>query len=151
DPVRLLALAKHPFAAFGMAPAECRDAARALELALFRGHRVRGGAAKLPEALARSRETLATDKHAAPARRRLQPWQWERAARLADAMAACLTPLEASGEISAAASAGLLTEALVRAATDNRGEAPLWQGPAGAALARLLEDIVEDAAASLLL
>ena len=38
-PVRLLALLKHPLAAFGMDPRECRKAARVLELAVFRGRR----------------------------------------------------------------------------------------------------------------
>ncbi len=39
DPVTILALAKHPLAAFGMRRPACRRAARMLELALFRGHR----------------------------------------------------------------------------------------------------------------
>ncbi|MEO8669375.1 MAG: double-strand break repair protein AddB, partial [Bauldia sp.] len=43
DPVKLLALLKHPFAAFGMAKPVCREAARHLEVALFRGHRTAGG------------------------------------------------------------------------------------------------------------
>ena len=47
-PVALLALLKHPLAAAGLAPAACRAAARALELACLRGprpRRGRGGAA----------------------------------------------------------------------------------------------------------
>lgn len=36
-PVGLLAVLKHPLAAAGMAPAHCRDAARALEIAALRG------------------------------------------------------------------------------------------------------------------
>ena len=55
DPVKLLALLKHPFAAFGMARAACRRAARLLEIALFRGRRVSGGIAGLAEALAAAR------------------------------------------------------------------------------------------------
>ena len=51
DPVRLLSLLKHPLAAFGFARPRCREAARILEIALFRGHRVPGGIAGLPAAL----------------------------------------------------------------------------------------------------
>ena len=61
DPVLLLALAKHPLAAFGMRRPDCRRAARMLEIALFRGHRVGGGIAALPAALAgRGRPSLPT-------------------------------------------------------------------------------------------
>ena len=49
-PVPLLALLKHPLAAAGLAPAACRAAARALELACLRGPRPRPGVTGLRRA-----------------------------------------------------------------------------------------------------
>ena len=54
-PVPLLALLKHPLAAAGLAPAACRAAARALELACLRGPRPRPGVTGLRRALDRAR------------------------------------------------------------------------------------------------
>jgi ATP-dependent helicase/nuclease subunit B len=50
-PVPLLALLKHPLAAAGLAPAACRTAARALEIACLRGPRPEPGLASLRRAL----------------------------------------------------------------------------------------------------
>ncbi|MBN9010939.1 MAG: double-strand break repair protein AddB, partial [Rhizobiales bacterium] len=58
DPVSLLAMLKHPLAAFGMEHAECRRAARMLEIATFRGRRVPGGLAALAPALAAERAAV---------------------------------------------------------------------------------------------
>ena len=150
DPVALLALLKHPHAAFGMDRFECRRAARFLELALFRGRRVPGGAARLPEALARVRgETEAPEaRHTPLARRRLNKGDWSAAARLADALAAVLGPVETAlhgGERSAAELTDLLDRALRAAATDATGtDDAIRQGGDGEALATLLAGIVED-------
>ncbi len=46
---------KHPFAAFGMDPRDCRKAARVLELAVFRGRRGHGGIAAASRTLAAAR------------------------------------------------------------------------------------------------
>jgi len=54
-PVSLLALLKHPLAAAGLAPAACRAAARALELACLRGPRPRPGVTGLRRGLDRAR------------------------------------------------------------------------------------------------
>ncbi len=51
-PVPLLCVLKHPFCAAGMTPADCREAARTLELACLRGPRPAPGLAGLREALA---------------------------------------------------------------------------------------------------
>ncbi|MEJ0096768.1 MAG: double-strand break repair protein AddB [Bauldia sp.] len=155
DPVTLLALLKHPFAAFGMARPLCRQAARILELALFRGHRVSGGIAALPAALARARAAVATEPHVPAARRRLDARQWSLAADLVARIADCLAPLEAAfaggTEISAAAAAGLMTDALAKAATDDTGsDAVLWQGPGGEALRKFLDGVASDAEAEAL-
>jgi ATP-dependent helicase/nuclease subunit B len=151
DPVRLLALAKHPFAAFGMSRGECREAARALEIALFRGHRVAGGVAALVAALAAARAAAATDPHAPQSRKHLRPHQWDRAERLVQSLADCLKPLEAAsvGKTAASDAAKLLADALRVAATDNTGsDAHLWAGRGGAALAKLLEDLAADGEAA---
>lgn len=50
-PVALLALLKHPLAAAGLAPAACREAARALELAALRGPAPQDGMLGLRQAL----------------------------------------------------------------------------------------------------
>ena len=149
EPVNLLALLKHPFAAFGMARPLCRQAARILELALFRGHRVAGGIAALPAALATAKAAIATDLHVPAARRRLDERQWGLAAELVERIVACLEPLakavHGDGEVSLAAAAELMTVALGQAATDDAGSpALLWQGPGGEALARFLEGLETD-------
>ncbi|MEP6444948.1 MAG: double-strand break repair protein AddB [Hyphomicrobiales bacterium] len=43
EPVKLLALLKHPLATFGLEPLEVRRAARVLDLAILRGPRIAGG------------------------------------------------------------------------------------------------------------
>ena len=53
-PVALLSLLKHPFAAFGMPPALCRDAARQLEKSCLRGPAPAPGAAGLRRNLTRA-------------------------------------------------------------------------------------------------
>lgn len=50
-PVPLLALLKHPFAAVGMSAAECRQAARMLEVAELRGMRSGGGLGEIKRSL----------------------------------------------------------------------------------------------------
>ena len=84
DPVLLLALAKHPLAAFGMSRPQCRRAARMLEIALFRGHRVTGGVAQLGAALAKARADLDEEgKHPPAARKRMREEDWQAAETLA--------------------------------------------------------------------
>ena len=51
-PIALLSVLKHPFAAFGLPPARCRSAARALERAVLRGPAPPPGIAGLRRALA---------------------------------------------------------------------------------------------------
>ena len=64
-PVPLLSLLKHPFCAAGLAPARCREAARALELACLRGPRPAPGLDGLREALA-ARARATAQRAAAP-------------------------------------------------------------------------------------
>jgi ATP-dependent helicase/nuclease subunit B len=147
DPVIILALAKHPLAAFGMSRPECRRAARMLEIALFRGHRVVGGVARLGEALAKARVALEEDrKHASAPRRRLHDDDWQAAGRLVAALGEALGPIErivtGSGEATVAEITTLLRTALNAAATDDSGANGLETG-AGGALAGLLDGLAE--------
>jgi len=151
EPARLLALLKHPFAAFGLAPEDCRRAARILEIAVFRGRRGHGGIARLTASLAAARtEAEARDtRHVPLARRRIRPGDWDMAARLAANVAAILGPLDAAfragGSLAAADAARLQREALGAATTGARNETTgLFDGPGGTALATLLDGIAEE-------
>ncbi len=149
DPVLLLALAKHPLAAFGMSRAQCRRAARMLEIALFRGHRVTGGVAKLGAALAKARAELGEEgKHPPAARRRMREEDWRAAGQLTAALAGCLGPLEQSlaGKVSVGDATALLKTALAAAATDNGGENGLATS-AGGVLTTLLDGVSEGVSA----
>ena len=125
-PVPLLALLKHPLAAVGLAPAACRAAARALEVAILRGPRPPPGLTGLRTAIA----GLAPDTRA-------------RHDAFLARMETCLAPalrIEA-GVAAAPAEAldGLIAAAERLAATDDAdGPARLWAGEEGAALAEHL-------------
>ena len=126
-PVALLALLKHPFAAAGLAPAACRAAARAMELACLRGPRPRRGLAGLRRALDRARA---------------EPDAIALLARLE----ACLEPalrIDTAVEVAPALALAALIEAGERlAATDELpGPARLWAGEEGEALAIRLSDV----------
>jgi ATP-dependent helicase/nuclease subunit B len=151
EPARLLALLKHPFAAFGLDPHDCRRGARILELAVFRGRRGHGGIARLSTALAEARAEAETEGGRVPlARKRLRPDEWTLAARLAANIEVILGPLDAAcrtpGAIGTAEAARLLLDALVAATSTGRDEATtgLFDGAGGEALATLLTGIVEE-------
>jgi ATP-dependent helicase/nuclease subunit B len=150
DPVALLALLKHPLAAFGMARAACRRAARTLEIALLRGNRVTGGVAALRAALSIARAEVLDPKtrHVAPSRRRLSSDAWDEADALLATVSSALEPIEMlfrdTAEISTAALASALAESVSHAARDDTGsDVLLWQGPSGEALSRLLAELTE--------
>lgn len=157
DPVVLLALLKHPLAAFGMSRDMCRRGARKIELALFRGRRATGGIVGLAVALSASRARVDNgDRDAPAARRRLRDNDWELAGQLVERVISCLGPLEAAfseaAEISAATATKLLATALAASAADDKGSnAKLREGPGGEALARLLSELAEDAEAGALM
>lgn len=124
-PVALLSLLKHPLAAAGLRPAQCREAARALELAALRGPRPPPGLAALQRHLDR------IDKADEAARDLL--------ARLET----CLAPLlrVAAAKIVAPADllAALITAGEALAASDEAaGPARLWAHEEGEALATTL-------------
>ncbi|MCR4282238.1 MAG: double-strand break repair protein AddB, partial [Bauldia sp.] len=150
DPVKLLALLKHPFAAFGLARPTCRASARTLEIALFRGNRVTGGLGALQAALAAARKKVDDGGKRVPAaRRRLRVGDWRLAERLVDSLSACLGPLDevfrAGADVSAATLTELMSAALIAAASDaTGGDGALWQGPGGTALADFLAGLIGD-------
>ena len=127
-PVPLLALLKHPLAAAGLAPAACRAAARALELACLRGPRPRAGLVGLRRALDRA--------NADPAAIGLL-------ARLETSLAPALR-VAAAIELAPAAGLAALIDAAERlAATDELpGPSRLWAGEEGEALAERLSEVL---------
>jgi ATP-dependent helicase/nuclease subunit B len=151
--LKLLALAKHPLAAFGMSRAACRQAARALELGVLRGRRVAGGLDRLPEAVAVAKaEVDGKDAHV-PRWRRLGDSEWRLAAQLVGAISAAMAPLAAAlsgkAEISATATSALLQAALCGAATDDTGsDAQLHDSASGRALDALLASLNDTAEAA---
>jgi len=157
DPVTLLAIAKHPLARFGMKAEECRRAARALELSLFRNPRLKGGVANLAEELDVQRLAVESAKvgggRIPRSRRRLGAAEWNAAARLAQRMSTALQPLEAAKsnpDLSAAEATRLLMTALRHVTRDETGsDAAFWSKGSGEALADLLAGLMEPAAGDL--
>ena len=128
-PVPLLAMLKHPMAALGLAPAACRAAARALELACLRGPRPAARLSGLRLALAQARD-------GGPAE----------ATALLDRLEAALLPLLRVAEGYAVQNPATLLSALAEAAEalaasdSESGPARLWSGEEGEALATLIAE-----------
>ncbi|SHF63828.1 ATP-dependent helicase/nuclease subunit B [Kaistia soli DSM 19436] len=154
-PIDLLALAKHPLAAFGMARTACRDAIGVLDLALFRGRLVAGGLGGLPAALAKARRDAAdTSQRLHPAVKRLQPADWDGATFLAERLLAVLDPLAALLAEGAKSDVATLSTLLATTlghvlATDYEGPAPFPPDEAGTALRSLLDGLASGDAADL--
>ena len=123
-PVPLLALLKHPLAAAGLTPAECRGAARRMERGGLRGPAPKAGLAGLRNV------TSSEGGHA-----------------FIDRLETCLDPLLAIAVAESAAPtnalAALLATAEALAATpDETGAHRLWAGEDGQALAALLGELL---------
>ncbi len=153
DPAPLLALLKHPLAAFGMDRTDCRKAARVLELAVFRGRRGNGGITALSAALAAARDEVEGKeaRHLPQARRRLAPYEWNLAERLVVRIEAILGPIEAAfrsdRQVPVAEIARLLFDALTAAASDHAKRVNgLFDASGGEALATLFTGLSEDSA-----
>ncbi len=153
----LLALLKHPLAAFGLDPATAHGAARSLERAAMRGPRLRPGLAALRHALALRRDAkFGTAEDEAGVERTyaakfLGPRQWETADDIAARVEEALAPLEAltvaGGAVALQTLVEAHVEALQSAASDAKGHTTLFTGEAGEALALLFEDLLASAAA----
>jgi len=147
----LLALLKHPLAAFGRDPEDTHRAAGSLERAALRGPRLKPG-------LAAVRHTLSL-RHAAKfgaddegegvdktfAAKFLTPREWEAADKLAARVEEALSPLEAladaDGPIDLAALVEAHLAALRSAASDEKGRASLFSDEAGETLAFAFEEL----------
>jgi ATP-dependent helicase/nuclease subunit B len=124
-PVALLALLKHPFAAAGLTPIACRDAARLLETRCLRGPRPTPGIAGLRRAVQENAGTLKS---------------------FLDRLEHCLEPalrFETAAAIPAADALTAVIEAAERlSATDEApGAHRLWAGEDGEALASALSEL----------
>ncbi len=133
-PVALLSLLKHPLAAAGAAPAECRRQARALELLCLRGPAPTPGVDGLRDAARQAAEDPRAPRPLADV-----PAFLDRVFR-------CLSPLLLVSSLPAA-EPGQLLRALLQAAealatTDQEpGAAILWAGEEGNALALHLSEL----------
>jgi ATP-dependent helicase/nuclease subunit B len=126
-PVPLLALLKHPLAAAGLAPAACRNAARALELAALRGPR--------PEPGLNGLRRRAVERDAPPQAHDLL-------ARLETCLAPMLRVAASLAARPADALGALIESAESLAATDALpGPARLWALEEGEALAAHLAEV----------
>jgi ATP-dependent helicase/nuclease subunit B len=147
----LLALLKHPLAAFGLEPWIAHRAARDLERAALRGPRLKPGIAALRQALSLRREArrrAVEDPHGVDithAARTLPDAAWDPAEDLATRVEAALAPLE---ELFANASPVALPAlidahlaALRAAASDVRGRTALFADEAGEALSGIFEEL----------
>ncbi len=130
-PVPLLALLKHPLAACGLAPEDCRALARRLELELLRGPRPASGLDGLAAALRETGRARELGPFVAVLGAALDP--------LIDAIAAPDTDLArlVAAHISAA-------EALARSDSE-AGAERLWREQAGEAAAQIASELLEAA------
>jgi ATP-dependent helicase/nuclease subunit B len=152
----LLALLKHPLAAFGQDREDTHRAARHLERAALRGPRLRPGLAALRHAFALRRASKFRkddDEEGADttyAARTLPTAAWEAAESLAVRVEMALAPLEAlaakGGRIALAVLVDAHLAALRAAADDDKGRTSLFAGEAGEALALVFEDLSATAA-----
>jgi ATP-dependent helicase/nuclease subunit B len=126
-PAPLLALLKHPLAATGLAPAECRRLARALEIDALRGPRPAAGFDGLRQALPKKVEPS------------LSAWidrLAEQASRFATLTQGEATPL-------ALLQAHVALAELWAATDAESGPSRLWAGDAGEAAADLVAELAE--------
>lgn len=144
-PDKVVALLKHPLARFGLAADRIGPAARALELSVLRGPRLRAGAGAIAKAAAeRCRPGRKGGTGVPRAVARLGAEETADGLALARALRDALAPLEALTAVTAAplrAIVEALTTALRAIAADESGDdGALFAGPAGSALAGLLVD-----------
>ncbi|WP_170984550.1 double-strand break repair protein AddB [Rhodoligotrophos defluvii] len=143
-PVPLLALLKHPLAAFGFERAELRRRARLLELVALRGLRPPPGLDGIAQALHNAR---VAPRRTAPSG--LTAKDWRDLDHLVDRVNAALQPLIAAFGAGAAPIHDLTKahlEAAEAACLRDRHGSALWRGENGQALAALFSGLIEDSA-----
>ena len=152
----LLALAKHPLAAFGLASDAARHAARALERAVLRGPRLKPGTAALIHALEGAREERFRKRaegeypSRTDASRDLTSSDWAEAGKLAQRIGRALELLERLADSNRTARLADLVaahaEAIEAVARDDSGLCKkLYADEAGEALAALFEELAANA------
>ncbi len=145
QPVTVLSLLKHPFAALGRDRVETGRLAGELELLLMRGPRPRPGTAGLAESLGDQRRAVAEKAVRQPAvAERLDVSAWDGAAALVADLGTALQDLERLADTAEAVALAELVDAhlsvLDRLAADADGDAKrLWGDEAGRVLATLLD------------
>ena len=157
DAATLLALLKHPLAAFGMPAAIARRAARSLERAILRGPRLEGGLPALRRAVehAAAERWRADDDEAerprlSEASRGLSRADWAEAAELAEKAERALAPLDrlcrAGGAVPFVDLVAAHVAAVEATARDKQGSpAAATGGEAGEALAAAFEELLASA------
>ncbi|MAA99257.1 MAG: double-strand break repair protein AddB [Stappia sp.] len=141
DPVALLALLKHPLSRLGLPAKEIRSAARALERAVLRGPRPRGGSEGLRQAVVAARDlALSDDSGHMPRWKDIHDDDWEAVVDLVERLCAALEPLESLADQRGPVDVSRLVTAhervLAAIARDETGDvSELYAGEAGEGLA----------------
>lgn len=151
----LLALLKHPLAAFGLPAGDAHWYARNLERAVLRGPRLRPGLAALRHALEVRRSEHHPPEGVRPQRteaaRRLPREGWDCARDLAERVGAALLPLDRIATADRLVPFADLVEAhhdaLIAVADRGSGNPPLFADEAGEALAASFDALLLDARA----
>ncbi|HUG63465.1 MAG TPA: double-strand break repair protein AddB, partial [Methylomirabilota bacterium] len=153
DPVGLVALTRHPLAAFGLPRPRARSAARALELTCLRGPRLAAGGEALAQAARRAAVPGRRGRDVHPAVSRLD------AEAMADARDLAMRIRDAVAPLEALAASGVrdhrrLIEAHLQAlqaigADETGSNERLFEGAAGTALARFYAGHLDAGAAPL--
>jgi ATP-dependent helicase/nuclease subunit B len=152
EPPTLLAVLKHPLCRLGAAHGNFRKAAEALELALLRGTRPRGGSSGLEQDLARFRLELKnlragelSSLHRAEPRTRLSDAELDDAGRLIARLRNALAPLESLNPAKPLDFVELALchrDVLIELSRDAHGVAIVFDGPQGSALATAFDELL---------
>ena len=152
EPVRLMALLKHPLTRLGQSPRDIRRAARYLEITALRGPWLGGGLDGIAHALERARADRGADGPMSQAARRLWDDDWAAAAELIERLRLATRPLaEIYAERGRSVALATLAKAHVAAAEAlaalpdgadaTRG---LWAEEAGETGARIFARLIDE-------
>ncbi|MEZ5843565.1 MAG: double-strand break repair protein AddB [Hyphomicrobiaceae bacterium] len=154
EPVRLMALLKHPLTRLGESPRDIRRAARHLEIAALRGPWLGGGLAGIARTLDRARADRDSDGigQLSRAARRLWDDDWDTAARLVARLEQATLPLVAlhadrdrAYPLAILARAHIaVAEALAALPEDGDGSRGLWSEEAGETGARIFARLMDE-------
>jgi ATP-dependent helicase/nuclease subunit B len=143
EPIKVLALAGHRHARFGLSAADIARARSALEIGALRGPAPPAGFAGLGVALERGRERAA-ERHAPIPVKRLEEEDWQLAHALVEGMGTALSAFMTTrdaGTIDLVALADLHRAAVLQGSTDDAGTVCVLEGTDGEALVELFDDL----------